>query len=248
MQQFELIVFDIDGTLTRSKSVIDEEMAGLICLLLAKYKVAIISGAAYSQFQWQILDHLSCPPELLKKLYLLPVDGTVMCFDEGNWRCEADEELSGKEKSEIREAFEQVWEKAGIPKPEKIDGDLVEDRGSQINFSALGQKAPIELKEKWDPDNSKRARIVEVLKSLLPNFSFHIGGTTSIEVTRPGVDKAYGLNKFSKSSGIAFDRMLYFGDRLFEGGNDAPVLTLGIECRAVKDPEETKIVIRELLV
>jgi len=246
-KDFDLIIFDIDGTLTRSKSAIDTEMAGFICELLAKYKVAIISGAAYGQFQWQILGHLSCPPELLKKLYLLPVDGTVMCFDEGSWRCEADEGLSEKEKSEIREALGQSWEKAGIPKPEKIDGDLIEDRGSQMNFSALGQGAPLEFKEKWDPDNSKRARIVEVLKSLLPNFSFHIGGTTSIEVTRPGVDKAYGLNKFSKSSGIAFDRMLYFGDKLFEGGNDAPVLTLGIECRAVKDPEETKMAIKKLL-
>ena len=247
MSKCDLIIFDIDGTLTRSKSLIDKEMVGLICQLLEKYKVAIISGAGYGQFQWQILDQLSCPQELLKKLYLLPVDGTVMCFDEGSWRCEADEELSEQEKSEIRKAFDQALEKTGISKPEKIEGDLVEDRGSQMNFSALGQKAAVEPKEKWDPDNSKRIRIVEILKELLPNFAFHIGGTTSIEVTRPGVDKAYGLRKFSQSSGITFDKMLYFGDKLFEGGNDAPVLTLGIECLAVKGPEETKVAIRELL-
>jgi len=247
MQQFELIAFDIDGTLTRSKSAIDDEIAGLVCQLLEKYKVLIISGASYSQFQWQILDHLSCPSEKLKSLYLLPVDGTVMCFDEGSWRCEADEELSEEEKSEIRKAFGQALERTDVSKPEKIYGDRIEDRGSQMNFSALGQGAPLELKEKWDPDNSKRAHMIEALKQLLPNFSFHIGGTTSIEVTRLGVDKAYGLKKFSKFSNIPFNKTLYIGDKLFEGGNDAPVLTLGIECQVVKDLEETKKVIVGLL-
>lgn len=124
---------------------------------------------------------------------------------------------------------------------------MIEDRGAQLNFSALGQEAPIELKEKWDPDNKKRERMIAVLKRTLPDFSMHIGGTTSIEITRAGIDKAYGLKRLMGRTGISKGKILYVGDKLFKGGNDEPVLALGIACRAVKGPEETKSVMLEFL-
>lgn len=247
MKKFDLITFDIDGTLTRSKLSLDSEMAALLCELLGKFKVAIISGANYEQFKWQILDCLPCSSEQMKNLYLLPVDGTVFCSYSDSWQCENDTPLSKEEKERIKTAFENIFEKSGLENPDKIYGELVEDRGAQLNFSALGQDAPVELKENWDPDNKKRVRIIEVLKHILPNFSMRIGGTTSIEITKTGIDKAYGLNKLIRQTGISKEKMLYVGDKLFEGGNDAPVLTLGIESRAVKNPEETKKTIWELL-
>ena len=246
MKKFELIAFDIDGTLTRSKLPLDVEMSGLLCRLMEKYKVAIISGASYEQFKWQILDPLSCPPDRLNNLYLLPTDGTLFCYSD-RWQCESDAPLSPEESGRIKSAFENIFDKSGLENPEKIYGELVEDRGAQLNFSALGQEAPIELKEKWDPDNKKRERMVEVLKYALPGFSVRIGGTTSIEITKAGIDKAYGLNKLIEQTGISKEKMLYIGDKLFKGGNDEPALTLGIECRAVKNPEEAKLIILELL-
>ncbi|KKQ82927.1 MAG: HAD-superfamily hydrolase, subfamily IIB [Parcubacteria group bacterium GW2011_GWB1_38_8] len=247
MKFFKLIVFDIDGTLTRSKSAIDTEMAELICQLLDKYKVAIISGANYEQFKWQILEHLSCSSDKMRDLYILPVDGTVFCKDEDAWVCDSDTPLSIEEKELIKKSFENIFERSGLETPKKIYGELVEDRGAQFNFSALGQNAPVELKEKWDPDNKKRERIIGVLKSVLPGLSLHIGGTTSIEVTKSNIDKAYGLKKLIRRIGIAKEEILYLGDHLLDGGNDAPALTLGIECRSVKGPEETKKEILELL-
>lgn len=247
MKEYDLIAFDIDGTLTRSKLPLDSEMAALICRLMKRYKVAIISGANYKQFKWQIIDCLSCLPELMKNLYLLPVDGTVFCSYGDDWICENDVPLSEDDKELIKTAFKNIFEESGLENPDKTYGELIENRGAQINFSALGQDAPIELKEKWDPDNKKRVRIIEMLKSTLPNFSMRIGGTTSIEITKVGIDKAYGLSKLMERIGISKRKILYIGDKLFEGGNDAPVLTLGIESRAVKNPEETKKIILELL-
>ncbi|MEX2014035.1 MAG: HAD-IIB family hydrolase [Parcubacteria group bacterium] len=244
--KFELIAFDIDGTLTRSKQALEQDLADLICQLLEKYKVAIISGASYKQFEWQILSGLNCDVARLGNLYLLPVDGTLFCQYENDWKCEEDAPLSEEEKKYIREAFENIFEKSGLDKPDKIYGELVEDRSAQLNFSALGQDAPVELKEKWDPDNKKRRKMIEVIAPVLPGYSMHIGGTTSIEITKVGVDKAYGIKKLIKMSGIPKEKILYVGDRLFKGGNDEPVLTLGVECRAVKNPEETKKVILEL--
>ena len=246
-KNFDLIAFDIDGTLTRSKLPLDSEMAELLCRLLGRYKVAIISGAGYEQFQWQILGSLVCQPEKMEKLYLLPVDGTVFCNYRDGWQCQHDAVLSREEGESIKTAFENIFEKSGLENPDKIYGELVEDRGAQLNFSALGQEAPIELKEKWDPDNKKRERMIEVFRRALPGFSMHIGGTTSIEITKAGIDKAYGLNKLIERTGISKEKMLYIGDKLFKGGNDEPALTLGIECRAVGNPEEAKKVMLEML-
>lgn len=247
LNKFDIIVFDIDGTLTRSKLPLDNEMAGLLCRLMEQYKVAIISGASYEQFKWQILDHLSCPPEKMKNLYLLPTDGTVFCNYGNEWQCQSDTPLSGEEKARIKTAFKNIFEESGLERPAQIYGELVEDRGAQLNFSAFGQDAPIELKEKWDPDNEKRERMVAVLKLSLPDFSIRIGGTTSIEVTKVGIDKAYGLNKLIEQAGVSKEKMLYIGDKLFKGGNDEPALNLGIACRAVRNPEETKQIILEFL-
>ena len=246
MKKFDLIAFDIDGTLTQSKLSLDVEMAELLCQLMEKYMVAIISGASYEQFKWQILDCLSCSSERMQNLYLLPTDGTIFCYS-NDWQCENDAPLSKEEKKRIKSAFENIFEKSGLESPDEIYGELVEDRGAQLNFSALGQDAPIELKEKWDSDNKKRKRIVRVLKRALPSFSIRIGGTTSIEVTKASIDKAYGLNKLMERTGISKKKILYLGDKLFKGGNDEPVLILGVECRAVENPEETKKVILELL-
>jgi len=244
--KIDLIAFDIDGTLTRSKQPIEPYMVDLLCELLDRYKVAVISGAGFSQFKWQILDHLSCSFDRLNKLYLLPADGTLFCYGD-KWQCDSDKPLSIEEKVRIRRAFENIFEAVGLERPDKIYGEQVEDRGAQLNFSAFGQDAPIELKESWDPDNKKRVRMVEVLKQSLSDFSIRIGGTTSIEVTRQGVDKAYGLNKLIDRTGIKKEKILYIGDKLFKGGNDEPALIMGLESRAVQGPEETKKVIQEFL-
>ena len=72
-------------------------------------------------------------------------------------------------------------------------GEVIEDRGSQITFSALGQQAPLAEKEKWDPDFAKRKKIKALVDPLIPEFSVRLGGATSIDVTKPGIDKAYGI-------------------------------------------------------
>ena len=254
MKEFELIAFDIDGTLTRSKSpiednpLVDTDMSDLLNKLIVKYKVAIISGASYKQFDSQILTHLTKDPELLKNLYLLPTNGTTLCtHGEGAWQCPAVNSLTEEEKGKIYDAFNKMFAEVGFHIPEHIYGEVIEDRGSQITFSAFGQKAPVELKEVWDKDHKKREEMISVLKKYLPDFASHIGGTTSIDVTRKGIDKAYGLRELLKYLNLSNEKLLYVGDELFPDGNDAPALLVAGECRSVKGPEETKAVIKELL-
>ena len=119
--------------------------------------------------------------------------------------------------------------------------------GSQITFSALGQQAPIEEKKKWDPDFTKRQAIKALLDHLIPEFSVHLGGATSIDVTKPGIDKAYGVGKLRDSLDITIKEMLFVGDALFPGGNDYPAKQAGVQSIQVRDSEESKRVIETLI-
>ena len=245
MKKFDLVAFDIDGTLTVSKSpledspLVDSDMSDLVNKLMEKYKVAIISGASMKQFETQILAHLIKDAELLKNLYLLPTNGTTICtYKGGAWQCPPVNALTTKEKEEIYAAFNKMFEEVGFKIPEHVYGDIIEDRGSQITFSAFGQNAPIEIKEAWDKDHEKREEMVSILKKYLPDFASHIGGTTSIDVTRRGIDKAYGLRELLKHLNLPNDKLLYVGDELYPDGNDAPALTVAGECKSVKGPKE----------
>jgi phosphomannomutase len=104
----------------------------------------------------------------------------------------------------------------------------------------------LEEKKKWDPDFSKRKRMKAILDKLIPEFSVRLGGTTSVDVTKPGIDKAYGIGKLRDILGIAISEMLFIGDALFPGGNDYPAKEAGVLCIQVRDPGETKRVIEAI--
>ena len=132
-------------------------------------------------------------------------------------------------------------------KIEKLWGEQIEDRGSQITFSALGQQAPLEEKEKWDSDFAKRKKIQAILDTLIPEFSVRIGGSTSVDITKPGIDKAYGIRKLRDLLGISLEEMIFIGDALYVGGNDYPAEQAGVVSIPVRDPNETKRVTQAII-
>ncbi len=240
-----LIVFDLDGTLAKSKAALDDEMASLLGSLLGVTKVAIISGGDLPQFEKQVLGHLPASSNL-RNLSLLPTSGTKFFEYDGQWHRLYSEDLNASEKQQIESAFAQALAQTGL-EPKQTWGERVEDRGTQITYSALGQQAPLEEKVKWDPDFSKRKRIKAVLDPLLPEFSVRLGGSTSIDVTRPGIDKAYGIRKLRDVLAIPIAQMLFIGDAIFPGGNDYPALQAGADSIEVRDPDETKHVIQAVI-
>lgn len=240
----ELIAFDLDGTLAASKASIDAEMAQLLASLLPIVQVAIISGGAWRQFQEQVLAHLPYD-ECLKNLSLLPTCGTRFYRYESAWQQLYSEDFTAAQKGKIVASLHQVSGSLGC-QVARVWGEVIEDRGSQITFSALGQQAPLEEKSKWDPDFTKRRKMQAVLDTLIPEFSVRLGGATSIDVTKHGIDKAYGIRKLRDVLHIAIEKMIYIGDAVFPGGNDYPAKEAGALCIAVKDPHETKRVIEAI--
>lgn len=241
----KIIVFDLDGTLAKSKSPIDEEMSELLNSLLEDHQVAIISGGAWAQFEKQVLGHLP-KKALLRKLSILPTCGTKFYRYKNDWEKLYAENFTDEEKKKILDSLHHAIKEANLD-IKKTWGDQIEDRGSQITFSALGQDAPLEEKKGWDDDFTKRKKVVEHLKKPLKEFSIGMGGTTSIDITKPGIDKAYGIKKLEEVLGFDIPEMLFIGDALFEGGNDYPARKTGVDCIQVRDPEETKAIIRTIV-
>jgi HAD superfamily hydrolase (TIGR01484 family) len=241
----KLIVYDLDGTLAESKSSLDSEMSALLHDLLGIVKVAVISGGDWPQFEKQLLSNLP-HDERLVNLSLLPTCGTKFYQYTGDWKKIYSEDFTADEKENIVSSLKKTLGVAGF-KVEKVWGEVIEDRGSQITYSALGQQAPLAEKEKWDPDFTRRKKLKGILDTLIPEFSVRMGGATSIDVTKPGIDKAYGIRKLRDFLGIALQEMIFIGDALFVGGNDYPAEEAGVVSIPVQGPNETKRVTETII-
>jgi phosphomannomutase len=246
----KLVVFDLDGTLAPSKSSLDVEMSSLLHDLLDVVKVAIISGGAWLQFERQVLSKLA-PDGRLADLSILPTCGTQFFQYQnhqkrGQWMRLYAEDFTPDEKEKIIGSLSKAVAVAGFS-IERTWGEIMEDRGSQITYSALGQQAPLEEKVGWDSDFAKRKKIKAILDTLIPEYSVRLGGATSIDVTKPGIDKAYGIHKLRDILGIPLKEMIYVGDALFPGGNDYPAEQAGVISIPVRSPNETKLVIEVLI-
>ncbi|MGZ3754568.1 MAG: HAD-IIB family hydrolase [Mucilaginibacter sp.] len=242
----KLIVFDLDGTLAESKAAIDPDMVTVLTALLDVAKVAIISGGDWPQFQKQVLAKLGDIKQL-KNLSILPTCGTKFYrYKKSGWVKIYSEDFTPEEKKSIIDSLNEAIGESHI-KPEKTWGEQIEDRGSQITFSALGQKAPLDAKKVWDPKFAKRKKIQKALSFTIPDYAVNLGGTTSVDITKPGIDKAYGIKKLKEILGIKKSEMLFIGDAIFKGGNDYPAKEAGVTSVCIKDPDETKRVVEAII-
>ncbi len=246
-KNLKLVAFDLDGTLAESKSQLTKEMADLLTRLLDKMHVAIVSGAAFQQFEKQFLSTFNPESDHAGRVHILSTNGASLYEYDNSWNTLHTSTLTSVEKKKIFQAFDEALSETGFVYPETIYGILIEDRDSQITFSAFGSEAPLALKEGWDQDHAKRERIALALRARLPEFSVRIGGSTSIDITAQGVDKASGLERLMNHLDIAPHELLYIGDALFPGGNDASVHRLGSHTLETSGPEETKKIINDIL-
>jgi HAD superfamily hydrolase (TIGR01484 family) len=233
-----LVAYDLDGTLAQSKQPIDSATAAMLARLTRVAVVAIISGGGWPQFEQQVVAKLPDDTNL-RQLYLLPASGTKLYRYEGGWKLVYDELFTPDQRTRILGALTTTVAGQGLDRAQSW-GDRIEDRGSQITFSGLGQQAPLAAKLAWDPDFAKRKRLQAALVPLLPEFAVRVGGSTSIDITRQGIDKAYGMAKLVTASGIPAAQMIYIGDAVYPGGNDYTVLEAGIDTIGIRDVAETR--------
>jgi len=242
-----LVAFDLDDTLAPSKSPLEAPMVEQLSQLLDVSPVLIISGGQFAQFQSQVVDRLTGATDAqLERLHLMPTCGTQYYrFVDGQWTQLYAENLTQDEKTRALAAVENSARTLGYWESDTW-GPILEDRGSQITFSALGQAAPVTEKAAWDPTGEKKNRLRAAVARLLPDLEVRSGGSTSVDITRQGIDKAYGMRQLSALTGIALTDMLFIGDRLDEDGNDYPVKALGVPSEAVGGWTDTVALLQRL--
>lgn len=235
----KIIICDLDGTLTDSKLGITKDMSESIKKLVEFLPLAVIGGGTYKQFTEQFAARIGNDEQTLGRIYLFPTCATRFYrYSMNKWDEVYAERLTENEKKKIINAINTALDITKT-KPERIFGDIIEDRGTQITYSGLGQKAPIEFKVVWDKTLEKRQKIKKILEKIIPEFEITIGGTTSIDITRKGIDKAYGIRKICEYFNYDIKDLLFFGDAIFEGGNDYPVKALGVDSIKVENYKET---------
>ena len=249
----KVLAFDIDQTLNVAKTPITDEIAELLVNCLDHFEVCPISGQKFDQFLIQIVDRLPNPTkEQLSHLHLFVAQGTQYYrynTEKDAWDQVYNYPLTDEQVTKISETIEQAAKELGFWEEDKLaEGDeIIENRLSQVTFSALGQKAGTEEKYAWDPDCKKREKIVARCKELAPEFEYEIGGTTSINAITPGMNKVFGMTHLLEELNVTKAEILYFGDITQPGGNDYPVLQMGIDTITVRNHEDTAYALRGIL-
>jgi HAD superfamily hydrolase (TIGR01484 family) len=250
----KLIVFDLDGTLTESKSPLTPDVEALLLKLLEQKPVAIIGGGRWGQFQKQFLDHFNCAPGLLHRLFMFPTTASSFYRYQDGWQLVYAHDLSPETKQRVFDAFKKVLPAIGYTPPETVYGEVIEDRGSQISFSAVGQdivealgtEKGVAAKTAW-AKLPWRAKITDAMQKELPDLEVKMGGISTIDIVQKGINKGYGLRQIEKYVGVPIRDMLFVGDAIYPGGNDYAVTETGVDYVQIAGPSETKAVIQKIL-
>jgi phosphomannomutase len=234
-----VVICDLDGTLADSKVPGEPAMLRVIERLLDDMDVGIISGGRRRLIDYQVVSRLELTPERRTRLHLLPASGTRYLRWRGDdWQTLVDEPLSADAVTRAESVLAEVSQELGFWEQDPA-GAVMDDRGGQLTYSVLGQEAASEAKKAWDPDGSRKDRIIELAQPRLPDLLVSAGKSTSIDVTRLGYDKGFGVAAVLTELDVQPQQALFIGDRLDAGGNDRPVLRTGVPCVQVEDWRET---------
>lgn len=240
------VIFDIDDTLTESFSAPKPEIVEKVKKLLDFMPVAIMSAAGFARIEKEFLPILATSPHV-SRLYVFP-NSTAQCFvwDGAGWKQVYDNKLTEEERARIKNAIEEGVAETGVLEGILPRGEQLIDRGAQIAFAAIGIDASDEEKKSWDVDKTKRTKLQKALRHRIPEFEILIGGRTTIDITRKGINKAHGVRWLSEKLGLKPHEMVYVGDALYRGGNDAVVIPTGIQTVSTNGPEETEGIIDDI--
>lgn len=252
----KIFIADVDDTICHSTKIIDIVMASrLRALSKTGVKLVFISGSTIDQIYGQISQDLKTDH------FLLGVSGTSMTGVNANGTSTPyyHSQLSAEDRSIILEAIENLVH-LHLIYPMTTKADQIQDRGSQITFSALGRGAPKEAKAAFDPDRKIRVRWVRCIKDTIRELGYNperynigIGGTSSIDITMSGMDKGRGVEMFLQiynqffENGVTFDDCVFLGDSIFPGGNDYPAAQKIKRHYKVTSLDDTKNIIDQLI-
>lgn len=241
------VLFDLDDTLAASFESPSAEMVGKVLAVLEKVPTAIITGRDFPWMENDFLPQIAHSPHI-DRFYVFP-ECAAQClqYKNGEWRELYTEKLADDERQKINAAIEEAVRETRVLEGLPRFGEQLVQKKAMVAFAALGMQVPPDLKYSWDPGNAKRAKLREAIAAKLSQFDVVMGGATSVDVTKKGINKAGGVRWLAEHLRISPQEMFYVGDALFPGGNDYVVVQTGITTRATSSPAETLKIIDEVL-
>ncbi len=234
--------FDVDGTLARSHTPVEPSMRELLQALRRSGRtVTVVTGSDLHYIKQSIpclWSEADCDFSALAQSGNMAYDAQGSVVWERPLREEQKREILGYV-ARVRAA-----ERFDVPD----EGDLVQDRGSQVSFSIYGHNAPVGEKETVDPDMSKRKALLQKYPFVSQDVDVRIGGTTTFDFFAKGFNKGRNIADFIALPRFGWkeEECVYLGDRLEPGGNDETVVGV-IDTKAVRDPADCERVVRGVL-
>lgn len=236
---YKRFFFDVDNTLTRSRSEVSSEMVKAMDKLTEQADLIAVSGAEEVQIWKQLTDAFK------SKLYILAQNGNYARLPGAKDTIWA-EDLTDSMRRDIDKHILAIRERFSILFDNVNEDDLVQDRGCQVGFSLYGHNAPVEEKERFDPDRSLRKRILKEVPFESSEVEIKIGGTTTFDYFKSGSNKGVNVDRLIKYMDWKHDDCIYIGDGLSEGGNDESVIGV-CDTLPVSDYKETLNVVNGFL-
>jgi membrane-associated protein len=236
------LIFDMDDTLAESFTPPTDAILDKLVRLSRRMPVAIMSGAAFERMERDILKRV--PNEPTDAEFFVFSDSAAQChvWRQHRWVEAYTFPLSPQEREVITHALRAATDECGMYAGAENTSRIL-DRATSVAFTALQQGASQDEKRAWDPTGEKRHKLVTILRDRLPDYEILIGGKTTIDVTRLGITKAYGVEWLAKELRLTTSDMLFIGDGFYPGGNDAAVIPTGIQTKEISSPKETESLI-----
>ena len=242
-------MFDVDGTVAEVYAPIHTEIAEEICALLKeRIKVAFVTGRSFVALQKTVIPYLPCFNMYAQNVLLVPASGAALYdWHDGAWREVYGERFIKDDEEDIIERYGQIlstvdpqYSATECRAHVRNTDDLL------LSCTPMSLDTARNIKQQWDPDATKRTAIITQLQKEFPHCEFRIGGGTTIDVTRGGIHKGYGVRRLLAHTGIAPEEALYFGDALYPGGNDFDVIETGVATVSVEEPKEVLHILERL--
>jgi len=256
-----MILFDMDGTLTRPRKKIEWETVRAIKELTEHGTVGIVTGSGFDylveqcRMLWE--EYGACNPA---DIILLPCNGTQYYeWKDNTWLCTSSENMREylgdvNYDSLIRAILNlQNYHVNEFPGAYPLSGNFLSYRKSMVNWSPVGRDANDSQRDefiKFDHGGLQRGKLIDALTDKiqtlnLPAIEMRLGGETSIDIYPTGWDKSFALDYF-------IDTTCWFvGDKCTGLGNDKEIfdqLIVGGRAYQTTGPQETTRIIHEVVI
>ena len=199
-------IFDVDGTLTPSRSPIDPEFRIFMLKFAWENDVYFVTGSDRQKTLEQVGEDLynNC-----KRVY--------NCS--GSDVYEGDKNVYRDDWELPKEVESFLYDELDYSQFMIRNGNHIERRPGGVNFTILGRaEDPFIGRDRyveWDRQTNERQDIAERIRNQFPDLTVAGGGQTGIDIGPMGSDKSQILRDFSED-----DELHFYGDRCEEGGND----------------------------